>query len=333
MKTVTIRDVATLAGVSVGTASRVMSHHPATSEHSRTLVLQAAAELGYHANARARSLRSSHAGTIGVLVPDIRNPFFADIAQAIEQRALADGLATIICNANESVVQQDRYIDLLVDQRVDGVILAPQGDGSGELKVIQDWGVPLVFVDRRIDGTMVPSVTSDNVSGLAKAVHLLADLGHRRIGYVAGPSHTSTGRERLAAFQQAARSVGVSPDAVFLGDFRYESGVAAGEYFLGLADPPTAIIAADSLMTLGVAFVCRQRGVAIPDELSLIGYDDVTAFRLIDPPLTVILHDPNLMGGLAYDMLADIIAGRTVRSQVIPSTLVERASHGPAPSR
>ena len=330
MKAVTIRDVAARAGVSVGTTSRVLTGHPATSPQSRELVRKAAADLGYRANARARSLRSAHTDTIGVLVCDIRNPFFADIAQAVEQKALLAGLATIMCNANESVEQQDRYLDLLINQRVDGIIMAPQGDGSGKLSLAREWGMPLVFVDRVIDDSDIPSVTSDNSRGIHEAVRRLAGLGHRRIGYIAGPLQTSTGRERLTAFDSAARAYGIDPSLVFHGDFQYESGVGGARYLLDLADPPTAIIAADSLMTLGAALVCRQRGVHIPGELSLIGYDDVPAFSLLDPPLSVIAHDPTHMGELAFDMLVEVKAGRPVESIVLPTALIERGSIGPA---
>ena len=329
MKAVTIHDVAARAGVSVGTASRVLTGHPSTSERSRDLVTKAAADLGYRANARAGSLRSAHTDTIGVLVSDIRNPFFADIAEAVEQKALLAGLATIMCNADESAGQQDRYIDLLVNQRVDGIIMAPQGDGSGKLSLAREWGIPLVFVDRVIDGSGIPSVTSDNSGGIRQAVNRLAELGHRRIGYIAGPLQTSTGRERLAAFKGVAGENGIDPSLVFVGDFRYESGVAGAEKLLEMADPPTAIIAADSLMTLGAALICRQRGVRIPDELSLIGYDDVPAFSLLDPPLTVIAHDPTRMGELAFDMLMDVEAGRPAESIVLPTALIERGSIGP----
>ena len=331
MKAVTLRQVAARAGVSMGTASRVLSGHPSTSPRSRDLVTQAAADMGYRTNARARSLRSERTDTIGVLISDIRNPFFADIARAIEQKALLAGLTTIICDANESVRQQDRYVELLINQRVDGIIMAPQGDGSGQLSLAREWGMPLVFVDRVIDGSGIPSVTSDNSSGIHEAVRRLIDTGHHRIGYIAGPLQTSTGRQRLTAFETAAHESGIDPTLVFHGDFRYESGVEGAAHLLDLAVPPTAIIAADSLMTLGAVLICRQRGIRIGQELSLIGYDDVPAFSLIDPPLTVIAHDPTHMGELALDLLLDVTTGRPAQSIVLPTALIERGSIGDCP--
>lgn len=328
---VKIRDVAAAAGVAVGTASRVLSGHPATSEDSRRRVTEAAAALGYRMNAPARSLRKAHASTIGVLVSDIRNPFFADIATSAERRALDAGFAMLLGNANESVEQQNHYLDLLYSQRVAGIVVAPQGDGAGTLRELLGLGVPIVFVDRTIEGVDVPSVTSDNRSGIIAAVAHLAAHGHRRIGIVAGSQQTSTGRERLEAFRSAVVAHGLDEDTglVVFGDFQVESGARGAAELLDLADPPTAIIAADSLMTFGVLEVLHERGIAIGSEISLVGYDDVAAYRWQRPALTVIAHDPARMGMLAVDLVLDVLAERPVQSIVLESTLVVRESSGP----
>lgn len=335
MHTVTIRDVAARAGVSVATVSRVLSGHPATSARSREAVELAARELGFRRNAHARSLRRTRTDTIGVVVSDVRNPFFAEIAHAVEQDALAASMATLLCNANESISQQDRCLDLLISQRVDGLIVAPQGDGSGSLREVLDLGIPVVFVDRVIDGVDVPAVTSDNHEGIHAAVTHLVSLGHRRIGYVAGPQVTSTGRERLAAYRTALAQhhLDTDPRLVFHGDFQLASGAAGARTLLDLDDPPTAILAADSLMTFGVLEVCRQRSITVGRDLSVIGYDDVPSLRLVSPEPTVVAHDPSQMGALALQMIRDVLAGEQVESVVLPSALVVRGSTGPvAPS-
>lgn len=335
MRKVTIREVAAEAGVSVGTASRVLSGHPSTSEESRRAVTEAAAQLGFRLNAQARSLRKTRTDTIGLLVSDVRNPFFAEIAHNGEQHALEGGLATLLCNANESAEQQDLYLDLLLSQRVAGIIVTPQGDGSGSLREVLTLGVPVVFVDRTIAGVDVPSVTSDNRSGITEAVAHLATLGHRRVGCIAGPQQTSTGRERLEAFRDAvaAHDLEADPDLVVVGDFQVASGVQAAHTLLDLPDAPTAIIAADSLMTFGVLEVLRERGVRVGTDLSLIGYDDVAAYRWFSPQLTVIAHDPARMGRLAVDMIDDVLHDRPVESVVLETSLVVRESTGPAPGR
>ncbi|WP_448060473.1 LacI family DNA-binding transcriptional regulator [Cellulomonas hominis] len=332
MQSVTIRDVAALAGVSTATASRVLSGHPATSPDARRKVADAATELGFRPNAQARSLRMTRTDTIGVLVSDVRNPFFAEIAHTVAQSAKDAGMATLLCDANESIDQQDRSLDLLLSQRVDGMIVTPQGDGSGSLRQILTLGLPVVFVDRTIDGVDVPSVTSDNRTGIEDAVRHLVDLGHRRIGYVAGPQETSTGRERLAAFRDAVarHELDDDPALVYQGDFQAASGAAGGRALLDLPEPPTAVLAADSLMTFGLLMVCQERAVRIGTDLSVIGYDDIDAFRLVDPPLTVIAHDPGRMGTLAVEMIRALLAGQPVASAVLATSLVERGSTGPA---
>ncbi|MCL1840719.1 MAG: LacI family transcriptional regulator [Propionibacteriaceae bacterium] len=330
---VTIRDVAQRAGVSAATASRVLSGNPSTSASARAKVRQAARELQFHVNARAKSLRRQQTDTIGLLLPDIRNPFFAEIAQAAEQAALAAGMTTLLCNANESTAQQDLYLKLLVAQRVDGIIAAPQGDGSGKLDETIALGLPLVFVDRVIEGVDVPSVTSDNWSGVRQAVRHLVGLGHRRIGFVTGSQETSTGRERLQAYREALVRAGIRPDKTLIryGNFQTESGLVAARSLLDLSQPPTAVIAADSLMTLGVVQACNELGLVIGETLSVIGYDDTETTRALSPGLTVISHDPAAMGTQAFAMLRDVLGGRRVPSVVLPVSLVIRNSTGPVP--
>lgn len=333
MGVVKIRDVALAAGVSVGTASRVLSGHPATSIESRRRVTEAAKALGYRANAQARSLRKASSSTIGVLVPDIRNPFFADIAQSAERRALAAGFAMLLGNADESIDQQDHYLELLYAQRVAGIVVAPQGDGSGVLSDLLALGVVIVFVDRVVEGVEVPHVTSDNRSGITEAVVHLADLGHRRVGLVAGPQQTSTGRERRAAFCAAVEDFGLDDDSrlIVSGDYQADSGARGATALLDLPRAPTAIIAADSLMTFGVLEVLHDRGIVVGQELSVIGYDDVAAYRWLRPALTVIAHDPARMGVLSVDLVLDALAGRPARSVILDASLVVRQSTAPPP--
>jgi LacI family transcriptional regulator len=334
MANVTIRDLAKAAGVSVGTASRVINQHPATSPESRAAVQEAATRIGFTANARARSLRSAKAATIGLLVSDIRNPFFAEIAEAAEQAALAQKVATILCNANEDTGQQDLYLRLLAAQRVDGIIVAPQGDGSGQLSQMVASGTPMVFVDRVVEGLDVASVVSDNQTGIRQAVAHLRDLGHTRVGFVSGPQASSTGRGRLNAFQAVVAEAGLDADPalVFHGDFQTESGEHGARTLLALDHPPTAIIAADSLMTLGVVRACRELDVEIGPQLSLIGYDDLPYCSLLSPALTVIAHDPARMGEIAAGLILDRVAGKSVESVVLPSALLLRDSTAPAPA-
>ena len=327
VRSLTIKDVADKAGVSVATASRVLSGHPSTSAEARTAVTDAAKQLGFRPNAQARSLRKTTTETIGLVLPDVRTPFFADLAHAIEQRARDFKYLTLFGNANESAEQQDRYFDVMLSQRVDGLIAAPLGDPDS-LKSILDSGIPTVFVDRVIADTTVPSVTPDNVTGIQEAVRHLTGQGHRRIGYIAGPQSTSTGRERLAAYQDALTATHADDDVdlIFFGDFQSASGAAGARHLLELPQPPTALLAADSLMSIGAIGVCNERGIGIGSDLAFVAYDDIEAFTLLNPALTVIAHDVDAMGRQAVEMLTQVIAGETPASVILPSRLIIRGS-------
>ncbi|MHC9292114.1 LacI family DNA-binding transcriptional regulator [Mycobacterium sp. LTG2003] len=327
---VTIRDVAAAAGVSLGTASRVLSGHPATSPDARTRVTEAAAALGYRPNAQARSLRLTRTHTIGLLVSDVRNPFFADVAHAAEQSALDADYITLLGNANENVAQQDRYLETFLTQRVDGVVLTPQGRGAGMLETLIASGMPVVFADRTVDGIDVPSVTTDCRGGLDEAVAYLAAAGHRRIGFIGGPEAISTGRDRHAAFLDALPHHGltVHPELITFGDFRAESGAEAADTLLAGADRPTAILAADNLMAVGALTAIRRHNLHSGSDIELIAFDDIEWFAHVDPPLSVIAHDPGAIGRHAVGLLLQVINGDKPESVVLPTRFVNRSTSG-----
>ncbi len=332
----TIRDVAAAAGVSLGTASRALNGHKNVSPGNVDKVRMAVSQLGFQLNAHARSLRSERSGTIGVLVSDIRNPFFAEIARAAEVVALENGYVTLLANADESGQQQDTYLRGMVSHRIDGLLVAPQGDGTGSLTEIVASGLPVVFVDRTIDGLDVPSVTSDSRPGLREALAHLRSLGHNRIGFIAGPQATSTGRERLAVFLSEARDAGIPqpPELVAQGDFQARSGEVGAHPLMSLANPPTALIAADSLMGVGALVALKARGLRVGRDVSVIAFDDLPYASLFDPGLTVIDQDAEAMGRLAGEGLMAVIRGERPTPVVLPTRLVVRGScRAPAPAR
>ncbi|WP_209561618.1 LacI family DNA-binding transcriptional regulator [Frigoribacterium sp. PvP032] len=338
MTAVTIKDVAQRAGVSPATVSRVLSGNPATSAESRQQVEQAVRELDFRPNAQARALRSTRSDTVGLLVSDVRNPFFADLAHTIEQGLLELGYVTLLGNANENREQQDRYLDTLISRRVDGVIVAPQGGDSASIDALLTRDVPTVFVDRTIPGVDVPSVTTDSGPGIRAAVRHLAELGHVRVGYIAGPQSVSTGRERLESWTSAVAESGLSDDAalVHLGDFQSASGSEGVHALFSLDEPPTAILAADSLMAVGAIAMLHRLDLRIGEDVAVVAFDDVEWFSLLDPALTVIAHSVDEMGRRAVELLQEVIAGRRPDSVTLPSELVVRASSSspvPTPSR
>lgn len=328
MVAITIKDVAALAGVSVATASRVLSGNSATSPDSRARVAAAVTELDYRPNAQARALRSTRSDSIGLLVSDVRNPFFADLAHTVEQAALAAGYVTLLGNANERKEQQDRYLDTLISRRVDGIIVAPLGDGSGSIRSLITREIPTVFVDRTVDGLDIPSVTTDSEAGIRQAVEHLAAAGHTRIGYISGPQATSTGRDRFAAFTRAIAAAGLrqDPELVYFGDYQAASGSAGVHALLQLREPPTALLAADSLMAVGAIAILHKLGRRIGADIALIAFDDIEWFALLNPALSVISHSVEEMGRIAVDMLLQVIDGGKPESVVLPSELIVRAS-------
>jgi LacI family transcriptional regulator len=328
-KDVTIRDVAAHAGVSLGTASRVLSGHPATSPAARARVSEAAAALGYRPNAQARSLRLTRTHAIGLLVSDVRNPFFADVAHAAEQAALGANYVTLLGNANENVDQQDRYLETFLTQRVDGVVLTPQGRGSGSLDALIASSMPLVFADRTVAGFDVPSVTTDSRPGLDEAVAHLAAAGHTRIAFIGGPQSISTGRARYDAFIDALPRHGltVDPKRITFGDFQEPSGTLAAEQLLTATQRPTALLVADNLMAVGALAAIRRHGLRIGTDIEVIAFDDIEWFGYLDPPMSVIAHDPGAVGRCAVELLLRVIAGETPESVVLPTKFIERGVH------
>lgn len=323
---VTIRDVARRAGVSVSTASRVLSHAGRTSPASERSVHEAAEALGFRVNAQARALRAQRTNTIGLLISDVRNPFFGELAHAIEQSALHAEYATLLGNANEDLAQQDRYVQTLRSLRVDGVILAPQDGGSSAVQDLIDDEIPTVFVDRTVAGIDIPSVTSDPGTGIRQAVRHLSGCGDRRVGYIAGPQSTSTGQERLAIYRDEAARVGFDPSAelIHVGDFQQASGEEGAQRLL--AAGVEAIFAADSPMAMGALVACRERGLRPGADLDLVGFDDIALFRHTDPPLTVVSQDIALLGSTAFALLQQVMDGGAPPSVRLPTELVVRRS-------
>jgi LacI family transcriptional regulator len=322
---VTIRDIAREAGVSIGTVSRVLSGSTATSEHSRLRVTEAAARLKYVPNLQARALRGAGTGVLGLLVPDARNPYFADFAYAAEREALRHGFVTVLANADEDQHQQDRYLETLQTQRVDGLLVVPQNEQSEQLRAIAAMGrTPMVFADRRIVGLDVPSVTFDVADGMRQALQHLTSKGHRRIGYIGGPLDTSTGRERKDAFDDISARLGLDPDPhlTILGGNRSAAGTAALTALLKLQQRPTAVITSNGLLALGALMALRQHDLRHGDDVELLSFDDEEWMALIEPVLPVITHEPELMATTAVRMLMARASGDLPESVVLPTRLL-----------
>jgi len=321
----TIKDVAARAGVGVGTASRVLSGRGPASAAARVAVEAAAAELRFVTNGPARSLRRSRTDVLGLLVSDIRNPFFADLAHGAEREARAAGFTILLANVDEDPEQEQRYLRAFGSQRVDGMLIAPQGHDSTALAELVASERPVVFVDRTLAELDVPSVTSDNAGGVRAAVEHLVAQGHRTIGYVSGPRTVSTSVERLDAFHAACTELGVVVGDLDVahGDYQAASGETATARLLDAGSRPTALLTADGLMALGARTELRRRGLV--DDVELVAVDDAAWYDHVSPAVSSVVNDADEIGRQGVRLLVRLMAGETVDSVVVPTRFVARS--------
>ncbi|MFD3620381.1 LacI family DNA-binding transcriptional regulator [Streptomyces sp. NPDC058676] len=325
-----IKDVAAEAGVSVATVSRVLNDHPSVSADARTRVLAAVEVLGYRRNAVARSLRTDQTHTLGLVISDVMNPYFTELARSVEEEARALGYSVIIGNADERPDLQDHHVRNLLDRRIDGLLVSPTDGGSPLMLGAARGGTPMVFVDRWIPGVDVPVVRADGLAAVRDLVAHLHGLGHRRLAIIAGPAATTTGQERVAAFRAALHAHGLALPDVYIGqgDFQAASGRRVTEGFLDLPEPPEVVFATDNLMALGALDAIRARGLSVPEDIALAAFDDIPWFVHTDPPITAIAQPTGELGRAAVRALVDRIEGRSPESVTLPARLVVRRSCG-----
>lgn len=327
----TIHDVARRAGVSAATVSRWLAGQQVRSADA---VRHAVEELEYRPNASAQSLKTGRRGTVGVVVPDITNPFFSAVVKGLE-RAIPDGrFRMLLASSDESA---DREAEILADLngRVDGFVLAPANEQDRSPLKLRQAGVPVVLLDREVTGgELYDVVLVDNVGGARAAAGHLVGLGHRRIGMINGPDDTTPGRERRTGFVEGLAEAGVRVDPAhdLTGDFREESGRRLTHRLLDAPTPPTALFTANNQMTIGALKALRDRGVVVPDELSIIGFDDVSLGSLLQPPLTCVTRADEEQGELVMRLLLERLSGggpKRPQRIVLPTRLEIRGSTAP----
>ena len=286
----------------------------------------AAEELGYVANRAARSLRTHRTDTIGLLISDVRNPFFSELSYVVEQAAAEHDIAVITTNADERVERQSDSLRALALQQVDGLIVVPQG---GALDELSD-DVPVVLLDRRVPEVDAPVVYSDNQAGAQLMIDHLVELGHTDVALISGPQAASTGRERRTAAIERLASHGYPPrqECLVEGDFQLASGYRAAVRLLELEPRPSAVFAGDNLMAFGALQAIRERGLRIGHDIALVSFDDTEWFPLLDPPMTVISQDVRQLGIRAFETLQARLAGQHTQDSCLPVRLAVRRSCG-----
>jgi LacI family transcriptional regulator len=331
-----LKDVADRAEVSTATTSRVLSGKGFVSEPLRERVLAAVAELNYVPDGLARSMTQRRTHTLGLIVSDITNPFFTAVARAVEDTAQASRYSVILCNTDESLEKERSYLAILREKRVDGIILAATSMEASHIQRLVDAGTKLVLIDRGVPGLPVPSVQVDNFGGMFEATQYLLSLGHRRIGMVTGTHSITTGSERQAGFEAAQRAAGIAPDPALLepGGLTPDGGYAAGQRLWDLPERPTAIISWSNMTTTGLLLALHDRGARMPDDVSVIGFDDLPHFAFLDHALTVVAQPTYEIGRRACTMLLPLLDGEdTAQGEVmecrLPAQFIVRDSCRP----
>jgi len=353
----TIADVAKLAQVSTATAGRVLGGYGYASEESRQEVMKAAQALGYRPNALARSLITGRTRTIGVVAGDIQNPFYASILRGISDVAEAEGLGLLITNSDEDLAKEVRAVELLIEKQVDGLILSPcDTHEARHLRDLHASGLPLVLIDRAVEGLAVDRVRTDNVTAAREAVLHLIDAGHRRIGLIselaieqpggidafvtramAGEAEAAEALypswQRLLGYLDAHRLKGLDPDPAVIrraGRYAAEAAQEQTRALLARAERPSALFTTDGTMAEGAMAAIAELRLSLPADLSLICFDELDWMALLNPGISTVAQPRLAMGEAAARMLVERIEGADMkrRDLVMPSTLIRRGSVG-----
>ncbi len=330
----TIREVAESAGVSYATVSHVINNTRIVSQETRERVLAAMQSLNYRPNALARSLRQGKTNTIGLVLPDSANPFFAEISRSIEDEAFKRGYSVFLCNTELDIQRELFYVDVLSKKQVDGIVFVAAGDQADSLDFLVSRNMPVVMVDRNVPNVEVDAVLTDNQLGGLLATRHLLELGHTRIACIAGPSSITPSAERLIGYRKALQEAGLSYDEnlILRGDYHAQSGMEITHSILKMNPRPTAIFALNDLMALGALRAAAEAGCSIPRDLAVVGYDDLELAHFTNPPLTTIAQPKKEIGVQAVHLLVERISRKSSSPirLVLPPELIVRRSTQPS---
>ena len=333
----TIRQVADLAGVSTATVSRVITGRADVSERARAAVLRVVREHGYSTNRTARALSGGRTGLVGVTTPVVHHSYFAVILDGAGEALYEQDMRMVLCPTHHEHDREASLLERLMQGTTDGALLILPEESPDELAALHDHGYRFVIADplKQLD-ERVPTVSAAHSSGASEAVEHLLSLGHRRIAAITGPRGWIATEERLRGYRGALAAAGVmpSPELVFESNFHAEGGAEAALSLLDLPDPPTAVFAFNDMLAIGVMQAARLRGVRIPDDLSVLGFDDTFEASIVTPTLTTVRQPLAEMGRIAVSLLIRLLEGHRVDALHVElaTELVERGSTGPAPA-
>jgi len=327
----TIKEVARLAGVSIKTVSRVVNGAAYVSDETRRRVARAIERLGYRPNALARGLVTRRSRSIGLVIADIVNPFFPPLVRAVEDAAAARGYNVILCDTDEDAARERAVISVLLEKQVDGLILCASRVPGDYLRSLASDGIPLMLVNRVLAHPRAAAVVVDGAEGGRRATTHLLDLGHRRIAYLAGPAASFSHRGRLRGYRQAlmTRRIAFDPNLVVGGIASMAAGREGMGALLSLRRPPTAVFAFDDLMAIGALEEIRRWGRRVPEDVAVVGFDDIDLAAFVDPPLTTVAQPKAEMGRLAANRLLDMIEASSPPARrivtLVPELVIRRS--------
>lgn len=329
-----IQDIADAADVSIATVSRVLNKSGKVRQETASRVLEAAEQLNYRPNRVARRMRvkSSDSLVIGLIITDVGNPFFSELSRGVEDVAYQHKHAIMICNTDEDPEKEKFYIDSMLSEKVSGLIIAPSKGNTAYLKKLKKNGYPIVCVDRYPDSLNIDTVTIDNRKGAYLAVKRLTDLGHKRIGIINGIKGVSTTEGRFAGYKKALKEAGIPlpEELITYENYKESGGRNAMREFLSLDESPTAVFSTNNLMTLGCYEEMYEQGVNIPDDIAIIGFDDMPWSVALNPPLTAVKQPGYELGLNATELLFKKLknSNRNTVNLVLTPELIVRKSCG-----
>ena len=328
--------VARKAKVSTATVSRTMNGVGNVRPETAKRVWDAVRALQYHPNASARSLGSGRSRILGLIISDICNPFFPDLVKSFEDAALARGYEILLTNTNYDPDRMARCAQRMLERRVEGVAVMTSEMDQGMMEELANRSIPVVCLDSGVVENRISSIRVQYPHGIAEAIQYLYDLGHRRIGFLSGPANLASARVRRSAFLKGLRKhhIAIEPELIQEGNHKIAGGEAAAHKLLALSRPPTAILASNDLTAIGALRAIQQRGLRVPEDISLVGFDDIELSQLTGPPLTTIQLSRTEIGQKAFHALLTLLQGKSQRGEEYPveTHLVVRQSTGHARS-
>lgn len=326
----TIREVAKKAGVSPTSVSHVVNNTRFVSDDVRERVKAAMHELNYRPNALARSLRRGETHTLGLILPDSANPFFAEVGHAIESESFSLGYSVILCNTENDENKERLYTEVLENKQLDGIIFVGAGENRKAISEIVQNGLPLVVVDRDMGNLELDTVTTENYQGGILATQHLLSLGHQVIGCITGPSNITPSADRVTGYRAALQQAGIpiEESLIIRGDFHAPSGYSAALQLLAGTPRPTAIFVCNDMMAIGALRAATQLGLGVPENVAIVGFDDIELASYVNPPLTTVAQPKQEIGQLAVKLIFERMGNPSLppRHNILSTQLVIRES-------